>query len=94
MFSILKSTRDPKGTLRIIGLLLFMTRERGDMPLIQHLLGLERGNLESLLYDVHSIIDVDIKRHSIQIVHASLIDFFCGPLTIRGLLSGLEGCAC
>lgn len=76
MFSILKSTRDPKGTLRIIGLLLFMTRERGDMPLIQHLLGLERGNLESLLYDVHSIIDVDIKRHSIQIVHASLIDFF------------------
>ena len=74
---ILKSTRDPKGTLRIIGLLLFMRNERtsSNMPLIQHLLGLERGNLESLLYDIHSILNVDVQGFSITIAHASLIDF-------------------
>ena len=76
---ILKSTRDPKGTLRIIGLLLFIREEHDStgprnpsIPLIQHLLNLERGNFESLLYDVHSIIDVD---GGIKIAHASLIDF-------------------
>jgi hypothetical protein len=72
---ILKSTRDPKGTLRIIGLLLFLKNEHARMPLIQHLVGLERGNLESLLYDVHSIIDIDDRRFSIRAAHATLIDF-------------------
>jgi hypothetical protein len=79
---ILKSTSKNRegGTLRIIGLLLCVTdKKSASPPLVRHLLNLPPGKLESLLYDVHSIIDVpkDLSDvgNPIRITHASLIDF-------------------
>lgn len=78
---ILKPTSERDGgTLRIIGLLLCITdKKSASPPLVQHLLNLPPGRLESLLYDVHSIVDVpnDLNDvgNPIRITHASLIDF-------------------
>ena len=78
---ILKSTsKDRTGTLRIIGLLISMTDKKfASPPVVQHLLNLPPGQLEVLLHDVHSIIDVpdDLNdvANPIRITQASLIDF-------------------
>ena len=79
---ILKPTNADRegGTLRIIGLLLYVTDEKATSPpLVQHLLNLPPGRLESLLYDVHTIIDspydLNDVGNPIWITHASLIDF-------------------
>ena len=76
---ILESTSDKKCTLRLFGLLLYVTDKKFASPsFIQHLLGLGPERFETLLHDVHPLIDVPVNlrdENPIQITHTSLMDF-------------------
>ena len=76
---ILESTSDTKCTLRLFGLLLYVTDKKFASPsFIQHLLGLGPERFETLLHDVHPLIDVPVNlrdENPIQITHTSLMDF-------------------
>ena len=76
---ILESTSDTKWTLRLMGLLLHLTdKKSASPPFIQHLLGLGAEKFETLLHDVHPLIDVPVDLRAgnpIQMYHSSLKDF-------------------
>ena len=76
---ILESASDTKWTLRLIGLLLYVTdKKSASPPFIQHLLGLGPEIFETLLHDIHPLIDVPadlLAEVPIRIIHTSLMDF-------------------